>query len=219
MRVGGGQTIASDYSTAYDQGKSHRGGRLHWAVGGRSEAHGGTVPIEVEVEDLAELQQAIDAGADMRCWMNSAAGDARGGAQNARAKRPLKSRRPVESPPNHPRNRGNRCGLHFSSAHHKQFVPSIVDAIRSASISNVRSIDGWSDTVRGLQHALRLEDAIALRVVHAQALQHVDDFLILGEFGDGLFAVKWPISSIERTISRSMGSCRISLTKLPSIFR
>src|SRR5258708_26015169 len=45
-----------------------------------------------------------------------------------------------------------------------------------------------SDAVGRLQHALRLRDAVALSVVDAQALQHVDDFLILGEFGDRLFA-------------------------------
>jgi polyhydroxybutyrate depolymerase len=45
-----------------------------------------------------------------------------------------------------------------------------------------------SGAVGCLQHARRLRDAVALRVVDAEALQHVDDFLILGKFGDGLLA-------------------------------
>src|SRR5580658_7784190 len=40
----------------------------------------------------------------------------------------------------------------------------------------------------GLQHALRLGDAIPLRVVNAQVAQHLDDLGILGELGDGQLA-------------------------------
>jgi nicotinate-nucleotide pyrophosphorylase (carboxylating) len=53
--------------------------------------HGGTVPIEVEVEDLAQLQQAIDAGADIAMLDNFSLPAMREAvAQNTRAKRPLK---------------------------------------------------------------------------------------------------------------------------------
>lgn len=53
--------------------------------------HGGTVPIEVEVEDLAQLQQAIDAGADIAMLDNFSLPAMREAvAQNARAMRPLK---------------------------------------------------------------------------------------------------------------------------------
>src|SRR6185437_9555829 len=55
-----------------------------------------------------------------------------------------------------------------------------------------RAPGGFSGAVGGLQHALRLRHAVSLRVVHAQALQHVDDLLILGELGDGLFAGQVP---------------------------
>src|SRR5450432_1879672 len=45
-----------------------------------------------------------------------------------------------------------------------------------------------SNAVGGLEHTLGLRYAIALGVVDAQALQHVDDFLVFGEFGNGLLA-------------------------------
>ncbi len=52
---------------------------------------GSTVPIEVEVEDLAQLQQAIDAGADIAMLDNFSLPAMREAvAQNARAMRPLK---------------------------------------------------------------------------------------------------------------------------------
>src|SRR5215469_9400805 len=41
---------------------------------------------------------------------------------------------------------------------------------------------------RGLHHALRLRDAVALRVVDAEAGEHLDDLGVLGEFRDGLLA-------------------------------
>jgi diguanylate cyclase (GGDEF)-like protein/PAS domain S-box-containing protein len=45
-----------------------------------------------------------------------------------------------------------------------------------------------ADNGIGLEHALRLRNAVALRVVDAEAAQHVDDLDVLGEFGDGLLA-------------------------------
>src|SRR6202022_3221398 len=42
--------------------------------------------------------------------------------------------------------------------------------------------------IRGLEHALRLRDTIALCVVDAETAQHVDDFHILGTLPHGLFA-------------------------------
>src|SRR6516162_9969272 len=45
---------------------------------------------------------------------------------------------------------------------------------------------------RGLHHALRLRDAVALRVVDAEAGEHLDDLGVLGEFRDGLLAGEVP---------------------------
>src|SRR3984957_19988096 len=47
---------------------------------------------------------------------------------------------------------------------------------------------GRTGAVGSLQYPLRLRHAIALRVIDAQALQHVDDFLVFCELGDGLLA-------------------------------
>ena len=44
--------------------------------------------------------------------------------------------------------------------------------------------------VRDLEYAMRRADAIALCVIDAQATEHVDDLLVLGKLGDGLFAGK-----------------------------
>src|SRR5216684_3975019 len=55
-----------------------------------------------------------------------------------------------------------------------------------------------SSDVRGLQHPLRLRHAIALRVVDPQALQHVDDLLVLRELGNGLLAGQMP-DLVDRT--------------------
>src|SRR5882672_2078814 len=54
------------------------------------------------------------------------------------------------------------------------------------------SLPHRSGAVGGLQNALRLGHAVALRVVDAQALQHVDDFLVLRELGNGLLAGQMP---------------------------
>src|SRR5690349_4521054 len=43
-------------------------------------------------------------------------------------------------------------------------------------------------TVDGLQHALRLGDAVTLRVIDAQRREHLDDLGVLGELGNGLLA-------------------------------
>src|SRR5215469_5527557 len=45
---------------------------------------------------------------------------------------------------------------------------------------------------RGLHHALRLRDAVALRVVDAEAGEHLDDLGVLGKFCDGLLAGEMP---------------------------
>src|ERR1700692_2154764 len=55
-----------------------------------------------------------------------------------------------------------------------------------------------SSDVRRLQNPLRLRHAVALRVVDAEALQHVDDLLVLGELGNGLLAGQVP-DFIDRT--------------------
>jgi nicotinate-nucleotide pyrophosphorylase (carboxylating) len=53
--------------------------------------HAGSVSVEVEVEDLTQLQQAIDAGADIVMLDNFTLKSVREAvAQNARAKQPLK---------------------------------------------------------------------------------------------------------------------------------
>src|SRR5256885_2541085 len=45
---------------------------------------------------------------------------------------------------------------------------------------------------RGLHHALRLRDAVALRVVDPETGEHLDDLGVLGELGDGLLAGEVP---------------------------
>src|SRR6516225_4034328 len=45
---------------------------------------------------------------------------------------------------------------------------------------------------RGLHHPLRLRDAVALRVVDAEAGEHLDDLGVLGEFRDGLLTGEVP---------------------------
>src|ERR1700724_4340043 len=45
---------------------------------------------------------------------------------------------------------------------------------------------------RGLQHARRLRDAVALRVIDAQTGEHLDDLGVLGKLGDGLLAGEVP---------------------------
>src|SRR6516164_8966476 len=45
---------------------------------------------------------------------------------------------------------------------------------------------------RGLHHALRLRNAVALGVVDAEAGEHLDDLGVLGELGDGLLAGEMP---------------------------
>jgi hypothetical protein len=73
--------------------------------------------------------------------------------------------------------------------------------------------------VGGLEHALRLGHAVALRVVDAEARSIWMISAFSANSAMVCLPVRWPISLIERTISRSIGSCRISRTKLPSIFR
>src|SRR5215831_2374275 len=51
---------------------------------------------------------------------------------------------------------------------------------------------GWPSGDRGLHHALRLRDTVALRVVDAEAGEHLDDLGVLGELRDGLLAGEMP---------------------------
>jgi nicotinate-nucleotide pyrophosphorylase (carboxylating) len=101
-----GLRSAQKYAVRVGGGHNHRMGLFdgilikenHIAAAGsialsvaEAKRHGGTVPIEVEVEDLAQLQQAIDAGADIALLDNFSLPAMREAvAQNARAKRPLK---------------------------------------------------------------------------------------------------------------------------------
>src|ERR1700694_1307320 len=55
-----------------------------------------------------------------------------------------------------------------------------------------------SSDVSRLQNPLRLRHPVTLRVIDAQAPQHVDDLLVLGELGNGLLAGQVP-DFIDRT--------------------
>src|SRR5580704_13388508 len=72
----------------------------------------------------------------------------------------------------------HRCGGCATSNHGQDACVPRVTAPRARRSSDVG----------GLEYALRLGHAVTLRVVDAEALQHVDDFLILGKLGDGLLA-------------------------------
>jgi len=101
-----GLRTAQKYAVRVGGGQNHRMGLFdgilikenHIAAAGsialsvaEAKRHGGTVAIEVEVEDLAQLQQAIDAGADIAMLDNFSLPAIREAvAQNARAMRPLK---------------------------------------------------------------------------------------------------------------------------------
>ena len=92
VRVGGGTTTAWDCSTEFSSRKitSWRRGRSprRWPQARRG---GAKVPVEVEVENLAQLLQAIDAGADIAMLDNYSLPAMREAvAANARANKPLK---------------------------------------------------------------------------------------------------------------------------------
>lgn len=101
-----GLRSAQKYAVRVGGGHNHRMGLFdgilikenHIAAAGsialsvaEAKRHAGRALIEVEVEDLAQLQQAIDAGADIVMLDNFSLPSMREAvAQNARAKRPLK---------------------------------------------------------------------------------------------------------------------------------
>jgi nicotinate-nucleotide pyrophosphorylase (carboxylating) len=92
VRVGGGHNYRMGLFDGILIKENHiaAAGSIAAAVAA-AQRHGGTVPIEVEVEDLSQLQQAIDAGADIAMLDNfSLPAMHEAVAQNARAKRPLK---------------------------------------------------------------------------------------------------------------------------------
>ena len=101
-----GLRTAQKYAVRVGGGHNHRMGLFdgilikenHIAAAGAialavvaAKRNGASVPVEVEVEDLAQLQAAIDAGADIAMLDNFSLEAMRAGvALNARAKRPLK---------------------------------------------------------------------------------------------------------------------------------
>ncbi len=101
-----GLRTAQKYAVRVGGGHNHRMGLFdgilikenHIAAAGAialavaaAKRNGAAVPVEVEVEDLAQLQAAIDAGADIAMLDNFSLDAMRDGvALNARAKRPLK---------------------------------------------------------------------------------------------------------------------------------
>ena len=101
-----GLRTAQKYAVRVGGGHNHRIGLFdgilikenHIAAAGAialavaaAKRNGATVPVEVEVEDLAQLQAAIDAGADIAMLDNFSLEAMRDGvALNAKAKRPLK---------------------------------------------------------------------------------------------------------------------------------
>jgi len=101
-----GLRSAQKYAVRVGGGDNHRMGLFdgilikenHLAVAGgvaqaigAAKRHAGNVPVEVEVEDLLQLQQAIDAGADIAMLDNFSLPAMRDAvALNARARRPLK---------------------------------------------------------------------------------------------------------------------------------
>src|SRR5580658_10639689 len=54
----------------------------------------------------------------------------------------------------------------------------------------VRCRQGLGDG--GLQHALRLRDPVALRIIDTETGEHLDDLRVLGELGDSLLAGEMP---------------------------
>lgn len=101
-----GLRTAQKYAVRVGGGHNHRMGLFdgilikenHIAAAGAialavaaAKRNGATVPVEVEVEDLAQLQAAIDAGADIAMLDNFSLEAMRAGvALNAKAKSPLK---------------------------------------------------------------------------------------------------------------------------------
>ena len=101
-----GLRTAQKYAVRVGGGHNHRMGLFdgilikenHIAAAGAialavaaAKRNGAAVPVEVEVEDLAQLQAAIDAGADIAMLDNFSLEAMREGvALNAKAKRPLK---------------------------------------------------------------------------------------------------------------------------------
>src|SRR5690242_16019489 len=74
----------------------------------------------------------------------------------------------------------------------------VLAAGESGAAVQTRSGHTRSLSVDGLEHALRLGDAIALRVIDTQRGEHLDDLGVLGEFGDGLLAGEMP-DFVDRT--------------------
>src|SRR5690242_16837276 len=85
--------------------------------------------------------------------------------------------------------------VHYRRRHHKKW-PGVLPLRAAAAVRGAAAVPAsrrgsgrrCASGDRRLQYTLRLRHAVALRVVHAEAGEHLDDLGVLGEFRDGLLA-------------------------------